>query len=292
MSGEDDLHQAIHEKGRAMVIGHGGMQMTDAELLSHLLTGTCELDEQLLAALLEEGLPPALALRRATRGWWHGGAALLLGSALALSSLSSAVAREPAAPLTLQTVAAPAGADVASAAASVTAGARAAAPPALAGATLTPGLTLLIPELSDAAQQGTTPTGQLQTYRVQSGDSLWSIAQQLYGNGALWSQIYNANQNQIANPNLIFPNQVLNIPASSGGTLTPGTTPPTTNPPGNQTGGGAGQYTVRPGDSLWSIAQAIYGNGGRWSEIYNANSAKIGPNPGLIFAGIELTIPR
>lgn len=275
-----------------MVLGHGGMQITDAELLSRLLTGTCELDEQLLAELLEQGLPPALALRRATRGWWHGGAALLLGGALALSSLSSAVAREPAASLTLHTVAAPAGAGLARAAERVTSGARAAAPTALAGATLTPGMSLLIPELSGAAQQGTTPTIQMQTYRVQAGDSLWSIAQQRYGNGAFWSQIYNANQNQIANANLIFPNQVLNLPAMSGGTLTPGTTPPATTPPGNQTGGGAGQYTVRPGDSLWSIAQSIYGNGGRWSEIYNANSAKIGPNPGLIFAGTELTIPR
>jgi nucleoid-associated protein YgaU len=271
-----------------MIPGRRGMQVTDAELLSRLLAGACELDEQLLAALLEEGLPPALALRRATRGWWHGGAALLLGGALALSSLSSVVAREPAAPLTLHTVAAPAGAGLARAAEKVTAGARAAAPSGLAGAALTPGMTLLIPELSGAAQQGTTPTGQLQTYRVQAGDSLWSIAQQLYGNGSLWSQIYNANQGQIANPNLIFPGQVFNIPASSGsGTLTPGTTPP-----GNQTGGTAGQYIVRPGDSLWSIAQSIYGNGGRWQEIYNANTAKIGPNPSLIFAGTELTIPR
>jgi nucleoid-associated protein YgaU len=274
-----------------MAICHRGMQMTDIELLGRLLEGACEVDEQLLAALLDEGVPPAAALRRATRGWWHGGAALLLGGALALSSVGGATAREAA----TGAVAAPVGGSLAHVAGGVALGARAAAPTAraaeapsgLAGAALMPGTILLIPPLEIQAQQGTTPSGQLQSYQVQPGDSLWAIAQRLYGNGGHWERIYNANQSQIANANLIFPGQVLSIPASGGPSLTPGTTPP-----GNQTGGGPGQYTVQPGDSLWAIAQWAYGDGTRWQEIYNANTAKIGPNPGMIFAGTELSIPR
>lgn len=43
--------------------------------------------------------------------------------------------------------------------------------------------------------------------------SLWGIAQHFYGNGALWTQIYNANKGKIgANPNLIHVGTVLTIP--------------------------------------------------------------------------------
>lgn len=43
--------------------------------------------------------------------------------------------------------------------------------------------------------------------------SLWGIAQHYYNNGALWTQIYNANKGLIgSNPNLIHPGQVLVIP--------------------------------------------------------------------------------
>ena len=50
------------------------------------------------------------------------------------------------------------------------------------------------------------------TYTVVSGDSLWKIAKQFYGNGAEYNKIYNANTDKIKNPNLIYPNQVLTIP--------------------------------------------------------------------------------
>ncbi len=53
-----------------------------------------------------------------------------------------------------------------------------------------------------------------QTYTVVSGDCLWNIAKRFYGNGSLYTVIYNANQGVIGgNPNLIYPGQVLVIPA-------------------------------------------------------------------------------
>lgn len=53
-----------------------------------------------------------------------------------------------------------------------------------------------------------------QTYTVVSGDCLWNIAKRFYGNGSQYTIIYDANRDVIGgNPNLIYPGQVLTIPA-------------------------------------------------------------------------------
>ena len=49
-------------------------------------------------------------------------------------------------------------------------------------------------------------------YTVQAGDSLSSIAADWYGAMGMASHIYDANRNQIGDPNLIFPGQQLRIP--------------------------------------------------------------------------------
>jgi nucleoid-associated protein YgaU len=50
------------------------------------------------------------------------------------------------------------------------------------------------------------------TYTVQAGDTLGKIAQELYGDGSRWPEIYEANKDQIADPNVIEIGQVLRIP--------------------------------------------------------------------------------
>lgn len=53
-----------------------------------------------------------------------------------------------------------------------------------------------------------------QTYTVVKGDCLWNIAKKFYGNGSKYTVIFNANRDKIKNANLIYPGQVLTIPAA------------------------------------------------------------------------------
>jgi len=50
-------------------------------------------------------------------------------------------------------------------------------------------------------------------------------------------------------------------------------------------------YTVVKGDCLWNIAKKFYGNGSKYTVIYNANKSVIGGDPNLIYPGQVLTIP-
>jgi nucleoid-associated protein YgaU len=47
---------------------------------------------------------------------------------------------------------------------------------------------------------------------VQPGNSLWRIARGAYGEGTRYTVIYRANQDQIRDPDLIYPGQVFGLP--------------------------------------------------------------------------------
>jgi nucleoid-associated protein YgaU len=51
-----------------------------------------------------------------------------------------------------------------------------------------------------------------QSYTVVKGDTLSAIAKRFYGKGSLWKKLHDANRDQIPNPDLIKPGQVLRIP--------------------------------------------------------------------------------
>jgi nucleoid-associated protein YgaU len=52
----------------------------------------------------------------------------------------------------------------------------------------------------------------MKTYTVQAGDTLGSIAKRLLGNANDYMEIFNANRDQLTNPDMIKPGQVLKIP--------------------------------------------------------------------------------
>lgn len=108
----------------------------------------------------------------------------------------------------------------------------------------------------------TPPSSQNKTYIVKAGDNLSTIALR-YGTTVQTL----VDLNQIANPNLIYPGQVIKLPDSSVNQVT---------------------YVVQRGDNLSRIAKRYHTN---WQTIYNANKAVIGSNPNKIYAGQKLIIP-
>lgn len=78
-------------------------------------------------------------------------------------------------------------------------------------------------------------------------------------------------------------------------TTPPGGAAPLDSEPGPE----PARVTVLPGDSLWSIAEALLAPGApdaridaSWRALYAANAAAIGPNPSLIRPGDVLSIPQ
>ena len=51
-----------------------------------------------------------------------------------------------------------------------------------------------------------------QWYEVKSGDTLWKIAKEVYGDGSLYHDIFKANQDTLSDPDKIKVGQRLRIP--------------------------------------------------------------------------------
>ena len=109
-------------------------------------------------------------------------------------------------------------------------------------------------------------------YTIVKGDWLSKIAQYsfIYGDVSKWPVIYRANRDQIKDPNMIYPNQVIKIPR-----------------------GLPNEWKVFKGEFLWKIAgyQEVYNNAAKWPLIYRANKDQI-KDPDLIYPNQVFEIPR
>lgn len=61
-------------------------------------------------------------------------------------------------------------------------------------------------------RQAPDPGAQTGAITVVKGNSLWRIARRVYGEGVMFTLIYEANQDQIKDPDLIYPGQVFTLP--------------------------------------------------------------------------------
>lgn len=128
------------------------------------------------------------------------------------------------------------------------------------------------------------------TYKVKKGDDLWHISEKFYNSGYNFVDI--VKENKLANQNVIEVGTELVIPKVEPRLLNKAKVETKTEvKPVTISIEGATYKTVK-GDFLWSIALRAYGDGYKWTAIYNANKAKIGTNSSMLFAGVELTLPR
>lgn len=115
-------------------------------------------------------------------------------------------------------------------------------------------------------------------HKVAIGDSLSAISMKYYGTFDYWPAL--AKANNIANPNLIDVDANLVIPSKIEAQKLVGDLAVTS-------------YDVVSGDTLFDIAQKVYGDGSQWRKIAIANKVGYLPNGNpLIFSGNKLTIPR
>lgn len=59
------------------------------------------------------------------------------------------------------------------------------------------------------------PTDGGMLFVVQPGNNLWTLARNVYGDGPRYSVIYEANRENIRDPDLIYPGQVFTVPANA-----------------------------------------------------------------------------
>lgn len=70
-------------------------------------------------------------------------------------------------------------------------------------------------DFGDVRSSVTSTADESSIYEVQSGDNLSKIAKHFYGNANEWKAIFEANRDQLTDPDRIKPGQMLKIPAKS-----------------------------------------------------------------------------
>jgi nucleoid-associated protein YgaU len=70
----------------------------------------------------------------------------------------------------------------------------------------------IIADIKITGGGGTAAASSGRTYTVKAGDTLSKIAKDHLGNANAYMKIYEANRDQLSNPDLIKPGQVLKIP--------------------------------------------------------------------------------
>jgi len=107
---------------------------------------------------------------------------------------------------------------------------------------------------------------------VKKNDSLWKIAVRVYGDGYKWTEI--AKVNNLKNPGIILEGQKLVIPKIEK--VITDTIEKT-------------EYVVVRGDNLWNIAVRVYGDGYKWTKIWQDNKSKLN-SPDKLEIGMRLII--
>ena len=140
---------------------------------------------------------------------------------------------------------------------------------------------------SDDVAQQTPAAAAATTHQVQTGETLWSIAEKELGDGMRWPEIAELNHgvtqpdgHSLGDSHWVNPGWTLTIPSAPA----PASAPTA--------------YTVRPGDTLSEIAQQELGSSDRFGEILAASSSIEQPggahltDPDRLGVGWTLEVPH
>ena len=150
-----------------------------------------------------------------------------------------------------------------------------------------------------AARARTTPHG---TVTVRRGDTLWGLAEQHLGAGSRYREIAKLNYGRVqpdgrtlTDAHWIYPGWVLQLPPDATGVRQGVVNEPAA---GNELAPvEESNYTVRPGDTLWGIAEQHVGDPRRYREIYQLNAGRtqdVGghlADPDVLIPGWVLRLP-
>lgn len=70
-------------------------------------------------------------------------------------------------------------------------------------------------DFSDVQSRVSFTADEATIYTVVAGDNLSKIAKRFYGNANAWKSIFDANRDQLSDPDRIRPGQILKIPSKS-----------------------------------------------------------------------------
>jgi len=131
---------------------------------------------------------------------------------------------------------------------------------------------------------------------VKAGDTLSMIAEMYYGDSSQVALLRSANP-QITDKDTLRIGQRVFLPPASHARSSDAAgnrarlTSQASSAPGRSDGRVGRAYEVKPGDSLYTVAQQKLGAGSRWKEIFKLNRDTIGSDPSRLKVGQKLRLP-
>ena len=130
------------------------------------------------------------------------------------------------------------------------------------------------------------------THRVQSGDTLSSLAQIYYGD-VKYAQLLIDGNPGLGDPNRLRVGALIKIPPlSSDLEVRSAVKPVIRAASAAQEAGKRRVYTVKPGDTFYGVARDVLGNASRWKELLALNRELVQGDPTRLQVGQVIVLPE
>src|SRR5688572_17485712 len=141
--------------------------------------------------------------------------------------------------------------------------------------------------------EGLEPTAseELKLYRWKAGDTFKALAQKYYGSTLHVARLRAANEGRDEATLAAGDPVLVSVTPATAADRIARALPPNDVAAAETTWAG-GLYTVKQGDMLGTISNAVYGTSKKWRKIYDANKDVLGEDPNSLKVGTKLRIPE